>query len=215
MIIEINQTTGKDGRNFDIFYDSMPRFLGSIGRFRPIDTFRLRDKRRGITYTGEFALPKLYDFIPLKQLWGRPKLVHNCFVKNNSHNYAEFGLYEEGIGRKHYHIYLRRKERFDAFFFRDQKLGDCICIFLEDSEEQVAFITTRLSDDGEFCFYSLHLLDKFAEFADLLTVFTVYFNNWNWPDPVPDGDEPEVKRRFAAAYLEKFDPEWLSANFPE
>lgn len=214
MVVEIAQTLGGKPRAFDIFYNSFPKYLAKLGNLSPIETFWVKNRRSGISYSGEYAMPHILNTAPIRWLAHNPKSSRNCFIKKNSHNFGAIGELEDNKG-SYYLIDNRMGLRFRAYHFNIDG-NECISIFLENPEKQVGFVVTSFNAKYTGCVYNLYLLPELSDdTVDLLTVFVIYFNNWNNFDSIREAKSGAARKKGSNSFIEKYDSRWLTTAFPQ
>lgn len=213
MIIDINQTHANSEQLFDVFYDNSPKYSGKLGRYTPLETFSLRNRAQKINLTGAFALPIPIDMVPLTYLFGRPKVVKNCYCQNGIWRLGTIGCVEEGIGKAHYHIADADNRKYDAYHFAEYQGCEYLCIYFEDRVHAATVVTSLTVKDS--CYrYRLYLLDEYKDSADMLAMFVMYFANWyNTKRFRARSGTYTVRKKPSTNYTDKFDPEWHTLNF--
>ena len=212
MIVTIKQTQAKGALHFDVFYDNRPKFRGRLGRFFKFETISMRDQIHRITVTGAFALPKFVDILPFKQLLGKPRMVRNCYCQSNGARIGTIGCVAEGHGRAHHHITDLLGRVFDVYHIV-QDGYEYLCIYSEGGE-QVAIVESNLALKNSCNHYELYITGTYEDYADLFSLFVIYFDNWYNTDRVWAKSVTVANEKHAIAYLDKFDPEWRARNFP-
>ena len=213
MIININQTQADRDQLFDVFYDNMPKYRGKLGRFSPLETFSLRSKIQKLNLTGAYALPSPLDMVPFTYIFGRPKIIRNCYCQINMRRLGTIGCVEEGIAKIHHHITDSSGTKFDAYHFAEYNGSEYICIYLED-DLQVAMIESSLTVENSCKRYTLYILDEYKDRADIFSMFVMYFDNWyNATRFRAKNGTTTAQKKPTKVYTDKFDPNWHVVNF--
>lgn len=215
MVVQITQTLGGKPRAFDIFYNRIPKYLAKLGNLSPLETFWMKGNSKGISFSGEYSIPPILNVAPLRWFLKRPRCYRNCFIKKNSHNHATFCAMEESGGRRSYLIDDLKGQKYRAYHFNTDG-NESISLFSEQDNRQIGCVLTSFNVKFTGCVYSIYLLDELPrELVDLLTMFVVYFNNWNNFDSVKEAKEGTPIKKETNSCPEKYDPDWLPANFPD
>lgn len=170
----------------------------------------MTDETAGTQFTASYEVSSIRSHIPFGYLLGGPveKDIYNC--QKNGKQLCRFSKRLISPGKQYYVISLGKTTAFRAYFIG---LGSSfICIYDNDRQIAVVECSEHTSDNCDN--YLIYLLDEYSELADIISLFTVYFDNLNNTSRGSGhiGEKTSYTYTPFTAYKDKYDPDWVKNN---
>ena len=208
MIVKITQTASNVKQEYNIESESF-YYQGKAGSLSPLQSVIMTNKDACIK--GTYKISKLFNYIPLRYLFGKINLTR-CFhlYKNNS-KYGSFAFLRQGISKCHYVITLDSGEIFNLYSL---SRGDFNYISIYLGDTQIALIETALSVDSFKYIHNLYILDDYNHLADTFSLFTIYYASYNFARRFHMSVGYTVAKSWTVSeYSDKYNPEWKEKCF--
>ena len=229
MIIKLSQTDHNLKKTtFDITGTTMP-FSGEYGGISQIQSICLHTTEYSLT--GKFVLPTIKDYVPYRHLFGKENLTQHFQIYKTGQPYGHFYLSSHGLYKTCYKLHLDSGETIICFF---RTIKDFCYISIYFNHVQIALVEVFLNlyNDRKRD-YKLYLLDDYAMYADLLSLFVIYYSNHNFSAGHSSSILPANNKHTSvlpkthlfessswtysysySRYNKKYDPKWRETHFP-
>ncbi|OJU10026.1 MAG: hypothetical protein BGN88_03730 [Clostridiales bacterium 43-6] len=154
------------------------------------------------------------NVVPFRWMGGTPKISRACSISDCHGAQGVFQLSTVGLFKSFYEITFGGR-KLNGYVLSK---GDANYVVLYDAEKekQVGLLVKSLQVDNHLDTYKLYLLDHANCDPFVLSLFVVYYDNWNYGH---QGEfalaKREVSREWTLSrYHKKYDPSWLAKHFP-
>lgn len=213
MIIHIHQTTANIFQKFELFYNRAFQYYGQLGTASKYQKIEMFNEQQNQCFTADYTPSHWTNYIPLRYLFGSPNLTRGCDCKCNDVDIGFFLLSQHGYAKSFYVITHRETDSVLHVYKIAKGSFEYLCIYSGDV--QIGLVECSLNRKNKCNNYKVYLLDAYQSYADLLSLFVLYYDNWNHTErfSVYIGHE-YVKSFTLAGYKEKYNPNWREAHFP-
>lgn len=210
MIIKIKQTSSNIRQSFDV--ESENFYLhGEAGNISRLQTITLSNKNT--TIKGVYNLSKWENYIPLRYLFGYANLTRIFHLYKNDNTYGCFVFSKHGFMKSSYVISLNSGEIFHCYY---RSKGSFHYISIYERDQQIALVETYLSVDDYKYTHKLYLLDAYRQFADVLSLFVLYFASYHFAKRFHMSIGSFNGKSWSySQYNDKYNSEWRERNFPD
>lgn len=212
MVVKISQTASNIMQKFDVYFDYNYIYEGELGSFNRYQKILLKKNEEAIL-KGRFYLSGVKHFIPFRHLFGLEDLSQNVKIFDNENEIASFVFSKHGFLKSCYKIiysentingYKYSKGRFDyvSFYLNDKQIAE------------LQIYTTTIDNKYN---YKVYLLDEYKKLAEILSMFVLYFANYNYADRfhMSKGTKINYTIYQLTRYKRKYNPSWVSENFAQ
>ncbi len=172
MIIEAKQLSDISG-DFEFYYDQKYTYRGQYDKFFSIkDILMLKDGNVSIWARHKFVNP--INYIPFLHLLGVTRQKHKFIVYNDLTPIAQI-TYKRKFYKTRYKIELSDSDC--LYIYAYYKKGfHYLCVYknVYKQEKQIALIERGVALTYT---YKLYLPDEFSDFANVLSIFMLYYEN--------------------------------------
>jgi len=214
MIISIAQTRSNGASEFTILIDGTYSHWGKCPRlFKSFDCILCNVHRELMYQTKYQRIENLKNNIPYKWIFSKMHSEICSTINSNNEVIGSFEFIKAGWLDSYYNI------NFKDFSLKGYSIskGTCenILLFLED--KQIGQIVKNLCVRDNLDKYYIYLLDKYSELSTILSMFTLYYDNWNYGH---QGEFVKAKYEYSKQYTfnkynKLYNPDWISSNFNE
>ena len=205
MIINVEQTASNLKQRFDISFDGEEYCSGKLGRWSRWQKIELSRREEPILF-GRFAFARWSHYIPFRHFFGISSFRRGLRVTRGEEPVGKFVYSKDGLFKSKYVLTLENGIEFYAYplsgghedavplqiGWKVRSLGettrirrnlsggrfDYVPIYHED--RQIGMIQTYLTVTNYKYKHKLYLLDEYAEYRELLALFTLYYSNHHY-----------------------------------
>ncbi len=210
MVINVRQTHGNFTQQFEVYYNKEYKFSAKLGSFSKYQPITMANEIKGIQFTASYEASSIRSHIPFGYLFGGAveKNIYNC--QKNGKQLCRFSKLAISYGKQHYVISLGKTTSLQAYFLGLG--GSFICIYDNDTQIAIIECSERTTDNCDN--YLIYLLEEYSEYADMLSLFTVYFDNLNNTSrgSAHIGEKTTYTYTPFSPYKNKYDPDWVKNN---
>ena len=99
-------------------------------------------------------------------------------------------------------------------FYLSKGSFDYVSVYSDD--KQIALIETYLNVNDYKYTHKLYILDNYKEFAEILSLFTLYYANFTFSRRFHMSKTSTYTKAWTiSSYDYKYDPQWRETNFPD
>jgi len=212
MVIKINQTKANLSAKFEVLIDDALIYLGESSPISSVFANSLMDSYGVLLLKTQFHVrANMKNIIPFKWIWTK-KISKVCNILNDEgETVATFAHARKGFLDLSYSIWINDVN------LRLYSIGKgslrYVLVFLDN--EQIGQICKENIVKNNLDKYDLYLLDQYNEFAPLLSLFTIYFDSYNYArrGEVVAGKQEKSWEWSYHKYNKLYDPEWLQTHF--
>lgn len=216
MIITITQTHSLHGPEYTTEWESKT-YHATVGGLLKRQTVTL--SRGDTELCGRWSPTHWTNHIPLRHLFGVPRLSRSCHVTRNGQDEAIFLHSLHGFGKAFYVIALWNNTVLHGY---DVSRGEFNNLCLYDGEYQIGLIETYLTAINGCYSHKIYLLDgrdggtEYAEKAEVLALFAIYYANHRFVErgSMYFGTKHQ-KEWTMSKYNNRYDPAWRETHFPD
>ena len=212
MIIMINQTKANFSHKFIVFVNGLLSYKGTSSPISAVYDNTLTDMSGSLLFrTIVDQSISLSNLLPLKWLWAEKLSKAHIVTNENYEQVGTFQYVEGGSLDPHYAIGYKN---YDIKLYRYSK-GSKIHILLFHNDEQIGQYNKSNIIEDNLDEYTLYLLDSYGELAPILSLFTIYFDSYNF---ARRGEYVLYKKEIHWQWTigvssDKYNPQWLNDNF--
>lgn len=209
MILEVIQTKSAIKQEYDILIDNQLRFKAEASPVTKYFECCLKDLDGSVIFNTDYDIKiHITNIIPFKWIFGSPKLANPCNIYGNNEK-GIFLLSTTGLFKSMYVITLNNS----TYNCYTVSKGDYNYVAVYDGDKQIALIEKVLTVTNNLDTYKIFLLDHYKERAKLLSLFTVYYDNWNYSSRGSMFYGTEYSKEWTySRNNDKYDPDWKSKN---
>lgn len=209
MVIKIQQETSNLSQSYYVSGDFCCQGeLGSVSRFQDIFLYKQNEE----ILRGKYRFGRFVDHIPFRYLFGYTNFgrAFHLYRQNNLCGSFIFSL--EGFLKSSYVVSVGDNTIFHCYF-RGVDSFHYISVYCEN--RQIALVETSLRVvDGKYS-HTLYLLDEYEPYKDILTLFVLYYANYNFTNRFHMSKGTSYSKSWTfSEYNEKYDPHWRETHFP-
>jgi len=212
MVIIINQIKANLNAKFEVLIDDALVYLGESSPVSSVFANSLMDSNGALLLKTQFHVrTNMKNTIPFKWIWTM-KLSKVCNILNDKgKTVATFAHVRKGF------LDLSYSVRTDDVNLRLYSIGKgslrYVLVFLNN--EQIGQICKENIVKNNLDKYVLYLLDQHNELAPLLSLFTIYFDSYNYArrGEVVAGKQEKSWEWSYHKYNKLYDPEWIQIHF--
>jgi hypothetical protein len=149
--------------------------------------------------------------IPFKWVWDE-QLSEVCTVLNaNSEIVAMFSNVKDGISSNYYLIQF--KEMKFKLYVIDKGINQYTLIFLD--EKQIGQLNKKRTTENNLDWYVMYLLDDYKDLAELMSIFVIYFDSYNYGNrgEIVSNSSQKTWEWSISKFNKLYNPTWLSNHF--
>lgn len=210
MIVKISQTASNLKQLYEIesegFYFQGEN--GSLNKWQNIILYNQDTTIKGVYEKSHFT-----NYIPLRYIFGEANLTRGLNLYLNDNIYGSIVFSKHGFLKSFYVIALDSGEVFHCYT-RSKGSFDYVCIYQE--EKQIALVETYLNVNDYKYTHKLYVLDDYHQFADTLSLFVLYYANYNFAKRFHMNKGSVCEKRIShSKYNDKYNPSWRETYFPD
>lgn len=211
MILRIEQTRAGTAQTFDVYTGDRLVFTGRLGAVSKRQEIVLEGKN-GQMLTGTY-LPA-WELQRQAERWKLPgyRLSQGLRYGRAGQNEGCFFLVRDGLWKSRY-VIANGGESFSVYFLSK---GSFEYLSIYRDERQIALVEHYLTVVDNRERYKLYLLEEYRALGETLTLFLLYFDNWNHAERFPTVYGTRVTKAWSLSrYAHTYDPGWRAAHFPQ
>lgn len=206
MVVKITQTTSGVKQLFDIECGEFC-FEGKAGHINRFQNITLSGKNTEIK--GVHEISPWFNYIPFRWLFGVENVTRVFRLHKNDKNFGRIALSKHGFLKSFFVISSENNEELHCYC---RSKGSFNYISVYKGSVQIALIETYLNTSDFKYFHKLYILDEYAEYAEILSFFVMYYACFNF---IGKGMTNYEKSYSISKYNDKYDPKWRENNFPD
>lgn len=214
MIIDVKQTHGNFTQKFDIYYDGKFRYYGFLGNVNARQSVLMGSPDGKTEFYAKYVRHPFSHNLPFRYLFNLKTITQNFVCSKGEDLVGSFLRLQDGFQTYHYEISKNENERpFTVYVVSQGKVRNLLIYF---RDEQIALIEMNLVTVNNCDEYRLYLLDEYTEYADLFSLFILYYDNWNCTERF----RGQICTRYSVEYTVSknntmYDPRWKERHFSD
>jgi hypothetical protein len=174
LIVDVRQVENNVRIRFDILHDGIVHSTGSCSRLSSIFNIEMRTTEGALMLSAKFdPVAHIKSWLPLKRLWGE--------VRNNVYNVKDAGGTITGrisrVRKGLFTSYHTVEWLSDMLRIYSISLGDTDYNSVYLGDTQIGMVVKHSYVRNNLDSYKLYLLDRFASYADIMSLYMLYFDN--------------------------------------
>lgn len=212
MVIKISQTASNIMQKFDIYYDYNYMYEGELGSYNRYQKILLKKNEEAIL-EGRFYVSSAKNFIPFRHLFGLEDLSQNVKIFDKENEIASFVYSKHGFLKSCYKITYKDKA-INCYKYSKGRF-DYVSFYL--NEKQIAELQIYTTIVDQKYNYKIYLLDEYKELTEILSMFVLYYANYNYTERfhMSKGTEVSYTLYQLTRYKKKYNPSWVSTHFSQ
>ena len=214
MIIKIEQSRSGLSQRFEIDMDGSFAYEGALGSLSRFQEIHMQSPHGGANISGRRRISKWTQYIPFVYLFGKTSVTEVMQCRKNGADFGRFCRCRSGWLKSRYVISVPERNRTLQAYPFSRGDFEYISIYLE--QEQIALIEHFLTTVDQKDRYKIYLPENFAQLGDILSLFTLYYDNENHARRYHMFCGTSVKKSWSfSRYKDKYDPAWREKHFPD
>ncbi|MBQ3069964.1 MAG: hypothetical protein IJD01_08485 [Clostridia bacterium] len=210
MIITISQTASNVKQSYEVESEH-GRYHGEAGSVSRLQSVTLSDK--DTTLKGVYSLSSWVHYIPLRYLFGKENRTRVFHLYKNDRPYGRFAYSKHGLFKSCYEI---TTESGDVVRCYGLSRGAYHYVSVYSGDTQIALMETCLSTEDVRYIHTLYLSEEAASFAEILSLFAVYYASYTFAKRLHMSSGSESVRAWSfSRYADKYDPQWRAKHCPD
>ncbi len=214
MIINIEQNRSNLSQRFEIYMDGSFAYEGNLGSLSRFQEIHMQSPRGKANISGRRRISKWTQYIPFVYLFDKTSVTEVMQCRKNGADFGRFSRCRSGWLESRYIIFSQETNRTLQAYPLCRGDFEYITIYLE--QKQIALIEHYLTTVNQKDRYKIYLMENFAQLGDILSLFTLYYDNKNHARRYHMSSGISVKKSWSfSRYKDKYDPAWREKHFPD
>lgn len=212
MIISIKQIKSNLEIRFEIYHNNKLSNIGYCSRLTSFFAVKICTAEGNVIFKTKFdPVSEIISMIPLKWLWSKEKSNVTNILDLNEKNIGMISRIQEGLFNSYHTIQWFSNE----LKIYDICLGENTYYSIYLNELQIGMIIKNSYIINNLDQYKLFLLDHFSNYANILSLFVMYVDNFYHADRTEIA-VAKIEKSYEWSYSKTdkyFDSLWLKKNF--